>query len=68
MNAQLLYKNYPKANGAYYAGNYSALNNRLEIDSVYLHDGKVYTDDDTQPYILTDFDYWSNQVTKSKQQ
>lgn len=66
MNTQLLYKNYPKANGAYYAGNHATFNNRLEIESVYLVDEEVYIDTDPRPYIFTDFDYWSEQVNKSK--
>jgi hypothetical protein len=66
MNTRLLYKNYPKTNGAYYAGNHSTHHNRLEIDSVCVVDGEVYTDNDPKPFIFTDFDYWSEQVTKSK--
>lgn len=66
MCIKLIYKNYPKEDGTYWAGNNAVRNNRLEIEPVLVDEGNVYIDCDsgTEPYILTDFDYWSDRVAK----
>ena len=55
MTTRLFFQKYPKEDGQYSAGNLSSVFNGLEIDVVTVIGDK-------KPFILNDFDYWSDKA------
>ena len=62
MDQILKFQNYPTKNGLYYAANLNEHSNRIEICLVKLVDKEVWLESDESPFIVADFDYWSDQV------
>jgi len=55
--------NKPTEFGTYWAGNFNHMRNRLEIDSVTYGPDGVFVEDDLSPFIVADFDFWSDKVS-----
>lgn len=62
MDQILKFQNYPTSSGQYYAANLNEFSNRIEVCRVNVVDKEVWVDGDEQPFIMADFDYWSDQV------
>lgn len=56
----LKHRNFPTQDGIYFAGNYNHFHNRLEVDSVTVVGKECFVAGDTEPFLFTDFDYWSD--------
>lgn len=55
-------KNHPSQDGAYIAGNYNKMKSRLEIGAVVVIGTDVFVVGDSEPFIFTDFDFWSDKL------
>lgn len=58
--SRLHLKKYPEQDGTYITGNHNQFHNRLEIETVKVIGMDVFVDGDEQPFIFTDFDFWSD--------
>lgn len=54
--------NFPIENGVYFAGNLNKRNQRLEINKVNVIGLDVTTEDGTDGFIFSDWDFWSDKV------
>ena len=60
----LNFRKHPQQDGKYLAANHNKMHNRLEIEKVSVVNGEVFVEGDSEPFIFTDFDFWSEPLTE----